>query len=30
MDPAYAQLRKALGEETWNAWTKLVAAARMA
>jgi tripartite ATP-independent transporter DctP family solute receptor len=28
MGPAYEQLRKALGEETWNSWTKLVAAAR--
>jgi len=28
MGPAYEQLRKALGEETWTAWTKLVAAAR--
>ncbi len=28
MEPAYAQLRKALGEETWASWTKLVAAAR--
>lgn len=28
MGPAYEQLRKALGEDTWNAWTKLVAAAR--
>ncbi len=28
MGPAYDQLRKALGEETWTAWTKLVAAAR--
>lgn len=28
MGPAYDQLRKALGEETWNSWTKLVAAAR--
>lgn len=28
MGPAYDQLRKALGEETWNNWTKLVAAAR--
>lgn len=30
MDPAYAQLRKALGDDTWNAWSKLVAAARTA
>lgn len=30
MEPAYAQLRKALGEDTWNTWTKLVAAARVA
>jgi tripartite ATP-independent transporter DctP family solute receptor len=30
MEPAYAQLRKALGEETWNTWTKLVAAGRVA
>ncbi|WP_332685288.1 TRAP transporter substrate-binding protein [Bosea sp. (in: a-proteobacteria)] len=28
MGPAYEQLRKALGEETWNSWSKLVAAAR--
>ena len=28
MDPAYEVLRKNLGDETWNAWTKLVAAAR--
>lgn len=28
MGPAYDQLRKALGEDTWAAWTKLVAAAR--
>ncbi len=28
MEPAYEVLRKNLGEETWNAWTKLVAAAR--
>lgn len=28
MGPAYDQLRKALGEETWATWTKLVAAAR--
>jgi TRAP-type transport system periplasmic protein len=28
MGPAYEQLRKALGDDTWNAWTKLVAAAR--
>lgn len=28
MGPAYDQLRKALGEDTWNAWTKLVTAAR--
>ena len=28
MGPAYDQLRKALGEETWNSWSKLVAAAR--
>lgn len=28
MGPAYDQLRKALGDETWNSWTKLVAAAR--
>lgn len=28
MGPAYEQLRKALGEETWTAWTKLVTAAR--
>ncbi|MDP3254637.1 MAG: hypothetical protein Q8M82_01470, partial [Bosea sp. (in: a-proteobacteria)] len=30
MEPAYAQLRKALGDDTWNTWTKLVAAARVA
>ena len=29
MGPAYDQLRKALGEETWTSWTKLVAAARL-
>jgi tripartite ATP-independent transporter DctP family solute receptor len=28
MGPAYEQLRKALGDDTWSAWTKLVAAAR--
>jgi len=28
MEPAYEVLRKNLGEETWSAWTKLVAAAR--
>jgi tripartite ATP-independent transporter DctP family solute receptor len=28
MDPAYDVLRKNLGDETWNTWTKLVAAAR--
>lgn len=28
MGPAYEQLRKALGEETWNSWSKFVAAAR--
>jgi tripartite ATP-independent transporter DctP family solute receptor len=28
MGPAYDVLRKNLGEDTWNAWTKLVAAAR--
>ncbi|MET3892628.1 tripartite ATP-independent transporter DctP family solute receptor [Bosea sp. OAE506] len=30
MEPAYAQLRKALSDDTWNTWTKLVAAARVA
>lgn len=30
MGPAYDQLRKALGEPTWNEWTKLVSAARTA
>ena len=30
MGPAYEQLRKALGEKTWDEWTKLVAAARTA
>lgn len=28
MAPAYETLRKSLGDDTWNAWTKLVAAAR--
>lgn len=28
MGPAYDVLRKSLGDDTWNAWTKLVAAAR--
>jgi len=28
MGPAYDVLRKNLGDDTWNAWTKLVAAAR--
>lgn len=28
MAPAYAQLRKVLGEETWSTWSKLVEAAR--
>jgi hypothetical protein len=28
MGPAYEQLRKALGEETWTSWTKLVEAGR--
>lgn len=28
MAPAYAQLKKVLGEETWIAWSKLVEAAR--
>ncbi len=28
MDPAYAQLKKVLGEETWASWSKLVDAAR--
>lgn len=28
MGPAYAQLKKVLGEETWNTWSKLVDAAR--
>ncbi|KUL94749.1 hypothetical protein DK26_17905 [Bosea sp. WAO] len=30
MGPAYEQLRKALGDKTWDEWTKLVAAARTA
>ncbi|MCU4179490.1 TRAP transporter substrate-binding protein [Bosea sp. BH3] len=30
MGPAYDQLRKALGEDVWNAWTKLVSEARTA
>ena len=28
MTPAYDTLRKSLGEDTWAAWTKMVAAAR--
>lgn len=28
MGPAYDQLRKALGDETWNTWTKFVESAR--
>jgi TRAP-type transport system periplasmic protein len=28
MAPAYDVLRKSLGDETWNAWTRMVAAAR--
>jgi len=28
MGPAYAQLKKVLGDETWNTWSKLVDAAR--
>ena len=28
MEPAYAVLRKNIGDDTWNAWTKLVTAAR--
>jgi len=28
MGPAYAQLKKVLGEEVWNTWSKLVDAAR--
>jgi TRAP-type C4-dicarboxylate transport system substrate-binding protein len=28
MEPAYAQLKKVLGEETWATWSKLVDAAR--
>lgn len=30
MGPAYDQLRRALGEETWTSWTKLVETGRMA
>lgn len=30
MGPAYEQLRKALGDKTWDEWAKLVAAARTA
>jgi hypothetical protein len=30
MGPAYDQLRKALGEETWMTWQKLVDQARVA
>lgn len=29
MGPAYDQLRRALGEETWTSWTKLVETGRM-
>jgi len=28
MEPAYAVLRKNIGDDTWNAWSKLVSAAR--
>ena len=28
MGPAYDVLRRSLGDETWNAWTRLVTAAR--
>jgi len=28
LDGAHVQLRKALGEETWTAWTKLVDSGR--
>lgn len=28
MGPAYDQLRRALGDETWTAWTKLVETGR--
>ena len=28
MGPAYEILKKSLGDDTWNAWTKLVNAAR--
>ena len=28
MGPAYDVLRKSLGEDTWNSWSKLVAAAK--
>lgn len=28
MEPAYQQLRQALGDETWNTWSELVVAAR--
>jgi len=28
MGPAYAQLKKVLGEDTWASWSKLVDAAR--
>jgi len=28
MGPAYAQLKKVLGDDTWAAWAKLVDAAR--
>lgn len=30
MQPAYDVLRKSLGDDTWNAWTKMVGAARAA
>jgi hypothetical protein len=30
MAPAYDQLKKALGEETWNTWAGFVKAARTA
>ena len=30
MGPAYDQLKKALGEETWNTWAAFVKAARAA
>jgi hypothetical protein len=28
MGPAYEQLKKALGDETWNTWAELVKQAR--